>query len=152
MKFKINLIIYLLLSTSINFLYSNQTNASEFISYSDKNVNLSNADSIIYLRDKWGSTTITTLEQFNEKDTSRYPKPFSPSTPIGINISEISQIKMDIRDSNNTLMKSYKFDISEPGNYSIQWWAFYQDLPAGKYTYEFDISGEIKKYLIIKSP
>lgn len=145
MKFQVSLLICISFCTSINLLYANQVNATELFSDSFKNVNLNNADFIIYVKDKWGLTTITTLELINEKDTSKYPKPFAPSTPFGFNISEVTQIKMDIRDSTNKLMKSYKFDISEPGNYSIQWWAFYQDLPPGKYLFELDLSGKNRK-------
>lgn len=150
MKFQVSLTIYLLLFTGIHFLCTNNKNNTDLITDSVKSIKANQADSIIYIKDKWGLTTITTLEQINLNKPGKIPNPFAPPTPFKLTVSEVSQIKMDIKDSTHKLMKTYNFNISAPGDYHIEWWAFYKDLPPGKYNYELDLPGKTEKHLIIK--
>ena len=53
--------------------------------------------------------------------TNIYPNPFNPTTTIGYNISQISNIKISIYNTNGQLVEILTDKIHQPGTYNINW-------------------------------
>ena len=108
-----------------------------------------NPDSVIYIVDKWGATTITT---FSAQQREKYvvPKPSGTSTPFNLEVNNTCVIHMCILDTNNAILKKYEFPVSTPGTYSIKWWAFYDNLPPGTYKYDYKWLDKYEEHKIIK--
>lgn len=108
-----------------------------------------NPDSVIYMVDKWGSTTITTLSM-QQQEENAIPNPFAPSTPRTINVSEMCIIFMTIYDESNIKKKQFELTAFLPGNYIIKWWAFYENLPPGIYRFTFKWLDKYEEQKIVK--
>ncbi len=103
----------------------------------------SKADSVVYIKNPNGLVAITTLEEYNYLKSTGYP--FAPPTPFYFQ-AMLSPVKMNIRDSTDKLVKTYKFDKLQPGEYNLHWWAFEKDLSKGKYSYELVLSREVQVF------
>jgi hypothetical protein len=106
-------------------------------------------DSIIYIADKWGLTTITTLST-QQGEENADPKPFASSTPFNVEVSSACVINMCILDTNNVILEKYEFPVSASGKYSIKWWAFYKKSPPGIYKFTLKWFDKYEEYKIVK--
>jgi hypothetical protein len=103
-------------------------------------------DSIVYIK-QGDLTTITTqadIEKRNQQN-SKYPNPYSPSSPISLTIDKATQIELSIYDSTSSAAKYYIFDAKTTGDYQINLWAFYEDLSPGAYVCIIKYPGKMIK-------
>ncbi len=112
-----------------------------------------NPDSIIYVR-SGNITTITTFRDYQKKDTlkDKRSKLNLPTTPIKLSIDSASQIEFSIYDSTSTVVKYFEFNAAKSGEYLINVWAFYENLPQGEYTCLIKYPGKLikQKFVIVE--
>jgi hypothetical protein len=102
-----------------------------------------NPDSVIYILDEWGLTTITTIST-QQQDKHVYP--FCPPTPLPVNVTEMCTIFMTIYDESYMIKDQYEFKAFAPGRYNIKWWAFYEKLLTGFYKVVLEWQDNCKIY------
>jgi hypothetical protein len=145
-EYEVNYSIYYIVEPNVYLL---ETKYKGFNDYRKLIINQNNPDSIIYIVDKWGLTTITTLST-QQKEEQANPLPFAPSTPFTVEVRNICVINMRILDTNNVILEKYEFSALTLGSYCIKWWAFYKNLPPGIYKFKLQWLDKYEEHKIIK--
>lgn len=102
-------------------------------------------DSVVFLKEG-NIITITTMADTTKINKQINQNPSAPSAPIILNIDSATQIHMTIKDSAYSDIKYYAFDAKIPGEYHINAWAFYKNLPPGSYTCIIEYPGKLIRH------